>query len=164
MFAPTNVVTALPAAELLAGYARVLETLYDPGAYFERCREHLRHFEPPGGPHVPTPGALGVVARSLFAQGARGTYRREYWRFLSWVLRHQPRKLALAIAQACAGHHFVTYTREAALPALCAALAGATPCRPAVSRAGRSLRGHTHPCGSGGDTPRPAQRATIGDT
>jgi radical SAM superfamily enzyme YgiQ (UPF0313 family) len=141
MFAPTNIVTALPTADLLAGYARVLETLYEPEAYFERCREHLRHFGLPAEPPSPAPGALGVVARSLVTQGMRSSYRRAYWRFLAWVVRHHPRKLPLALAQACAGHHFLTYTRETAVPGLRAALASAgdqsarvSEARPAVGR------------------------------
>jgi radical SAM superfamily enzyme YgiQ (UPF0313 family) len=119
MFAFTNVVTLLPADELLRGYLRVLETLYDPEEYFERCREHLRHYEPAPGPAAPPRGEdLAVVARSLWRQGVRGPYRSAYWRFLAWALRRAPRKLPLALAQACAGHHFLTYTRETAVPRL----------------------------------------------
>jgi radical SAM superfamily enzyme YgiQ (UPF0313 family) len=123
MFALTNVVTKLPEEVLLRGYLRVLETLFAPGAYFERCREHLRHFEPaPGLAREATLGDLAVVARSLWRQGVRGPYRSAYFGFLSWVLRRAPRKLPLAIAQACAGHHFITYTRETVAPRLRARL------------------------------------------
>jgi radical SAM superfamily enzyme YgiQ (UPF0313 family) len=129
MFAMTNVVTRLPARELAAGYARVLATLYGVDAYFERCREHLRHFEPAAG--APARLAdLAVVLRSLWLQGVRGPHRRAYWRFLGWTLRHAPRKLPLAFAQACAGHHFIRYTRETAVPALLGSAA-------ATSRAAR---------------------------
>jgi hypothetical protein len=64
-----------------------------------------------------------VLWRSIRAQGLAGSYRRAYWRFLAWVLRHYPNKLSLAVAQACAGHHFITYTRDAVVPALRAELA-----------------------------------------
>ncbi len=50
--------------------------------------------------------------------GIRGRYRAAYWKFLAWVLLRHPTKLPLAFAQACAGHHFITYTRETVLPAL----------------------------------------------
>jgi radical SAM superfamily enzyme YgiQ (UPF0313 family) len=126
MFADTNVATRIPRRELLAGYARVLETLYAPEAYFARCREHLRHWEPPPGPKPPIGRAeLAVAARSLWHQGVCSRYRRAYWRFLASGLRRHPRKLSHALAQACAGHHFVTYTRETVIPRLAAELARA---------------------------------------
>jgi radical SAM superfamily enzyme YgiQ (UPF0313 family) len=123
MFAWTNVATTLSAAELAAGYLRVLETLYAPDAYFARCHEHLRHWEEaPGLARATGWDDLPVVARSLWRQGVRGPYRRAYWRFLASVLRRSPRKLPLALAQACAGHHFLTYTRETLAPRLRARL------------------------------------------
>jgi radical SAM superfamily enzyme YgiQ (UPF0313 family) len=118
-FAPTNVVTRLPADQMLAGYARVLETLYSPDVYFDRCRVHLREWRMPETPAVPTSAEdLPVVWRSIWTQGIKSSYRGSYWRFMAWVVRHHPRKLPWAIAQACAGHHFITYTRETAVPRL----------------------------------------------
>lgn len=128
MFELTNVVTKLPEPVLLRGYLRVLETLFEPARYFERCREHLRHFEPaPGLARAATFADLATVARSLWRQGVRGSYRGPYWRFLTSVLRTAPRKLPLAIAQACAGHHFITYARETVAPRLRAYLERAYP-------------------------------------
>ena len=100
------------------GYARVLETLYDPAVYFARCREHLRHFEPPRALAPITWSEVAVVLRSLLTQGLRSRYRAHYWGFLAGVLRDDRRKLPLALAQACAGHHFILYTRETAVPAV----------------------------------------------
>jgi len=34
------------------------------------------------------------------------------------VIRHHPDKLGRAIAQAAAGHHYITYTRNVVIPAL----------------------------------------------
>jgi hypothetical protein len=128
MFALTNVVTLLPREELVRGYVRVLETLYDPATYFQRCREHLRHWRPDATASNPVALAdLQVAWRSLWRQGLRGRYRRQYWSFLGWVLRHHPEKLSLAFAQVCAGHHFITYTRESALPRLRESLLSADP-------------------------------------
>ena len=133
MFAPTNIVPRMPLATLASGYARVLDVLYEPATYFARCLEHLRHYQPPPGAAPPTREELGVVLRSLWSQGVRGSYRRHYWRFLTTVARQEPTKLPLAIAQACAGHHFITYTRETASPAVRAAQVP-LPVRAAVAR------------------------------
>jgi hypothetical protein len=65
------------------------------------------------------------VARSLWVQGVRGPYRSAYWRFLGWTLRRHPRKFPLALAQACAGHHFITYMRDTVAPDLRARLTDA---------------------------------------
>jgi len=119
MFQLTNVVTRLPLPALLEGYIRVLEALFAPEPYFARCREHLRHWQPPPGPARPAAlDELPVVWRSLWRQGVRGPYRRAYWRFLAWVLLSAPAKLPLALAQACAGHHFITYTQSTVVPAM----------------------------------------------
>jgi hypothetical protein len=170
-FAMTNVVTRLPAAELALGAARVLEALYDPTRYFARCHEHLRHFEPAPGPAArPTAEDVAVVARSLWQQGVRGRYRGSYWRFLARVLRESPHKLPLALAQACAGHHFITYTRETAAPGLRrAAAAASVGVAPAASGAlgpdyGALVAEHLPP-GSSGSRARGrsgGSRGTIG--
>lgn len=118
-FGVTNVATRLPPGQLLAGYRRVLEALYEPEAYFRRCRANLARWRPvPGSIRPLLPSDLGAAWRALWSQGVAGSYRRAYWRFLRWVLRHHPRKLRRAIAQAAAGHHYITYTREVVLPEL----------------------------------------------
>ena len=87
--------------------------------FFERCREHLRYWEEAPGLKVPAGlRDLLVVWRSVHIQGVRGPYRAAYWRFLAWVLWNHPRKLNLALAQTCAGHHFITYTRDTVSAAL----------------------------------------------
>jgi radical SAM superfamily enzyme YgiQ (UPF0313 family) len=114
----TNVVTKLPARSLIEGYTRVLETLYDPETYFERCREHLAHWRPAPGPaRAISLAEVAVLWRSLRTQGLASPYRRAYWRFLAWAAR-RPGRLPLALAQACAGHHFITYTRDTVVPSL----------------------------------------------
>ncbi len=126
-FGVTNVATRLPERELLAGYRRVLEALYEPAAYFRRCRANLARWRPvPGSVRPLTRADLGAAWRALWSQGVASDYRRAYWRFLRWVLRHQPRKLRRAIAQAAAGHHYITYTRQVVLPELLRRAAAAT--------------------------------------
>jgi len=151
MFELTNVVTKLPEPVLLRGYLRVLETLFAPATYFERCREHLRHFEPaPELARAATLADLAVVGRSLWRQGVRGSYRSAYWRFLASALRMGTRKLPLAIAQACAGHHFITYARETVAPRLLAHL----------ERVGREGDADAPVRGGTAAAPRPAAAAS----
>ena len=113
----------MSAGQMLSGYRRVMETLYHPEIYFQRCRENLARWKPPAGMLRP----LGMRdlhsgLRALWGQGITGRYRKAYWDFLQWVVRHHPDKLGRAIAQAAAGHHYITYTRNVVVPALIATL------------------------------------------
>ncbi|MBP7146836.1 MAG: DUF4070 domain-containing protein [Acidobacteria bacterium] len=117
-FGLTNVITKLPVEQMLAGYRRVLETLYSPEVYFERCRENLRRWMPR------REGERRVALRELRAgllsvlRSLRAPYWDSYWKFLAWTARHEPRKLARAVAQAIVGHHYMTYTRQTVIPTL----------------------------------------------
>jgi len=113
------VVTRIPAAEMLAGYKRVLETLYQPERFFRRCRENLARWRPAPGAKRPL-GLRDLVSgcRAIWTQGIRQRYRWAYWRFLRWVVRHHPAKLARAITQGATGHHYITYTKNVVVPAL----------------------------------------------
>jgi radical SAM superfamily enzyme YgiQ (UPF0313 family) len=118
-FGLTNVVTHLPVTQLLAGYRRVLESLYRPEAFFARCRENLARWRPTAGSLRPLAlSDLRAAWRAVRAQGVTGPYRQAYWRFLRWVLLHHPGKLRRALALAAAGHHYILYTREVVAPAL----------------------------------------------
>ncbi len=118
-FGLTNVITKLPVAQMIAGYRKVLETVYNPEVYFERCRANLARWKPaPGSMRRLRGRDLLAAARAMVGQGVRGPYRRAYWRFLRWVAQHHPAKLSRAIAQAAAGHHYITYTREVVIPTL----------------------------------------------
>jgi radical SAM superfamily enzyme YgiQ (UPF0313 family) len=118
-FGLTNVVTKLSAATMVAGYRRVLQTLYHPETYFERCKANLARWTPkPGSRRRRSLADLAAALRALRGQGVSGPYRKAYWQFLRWVVRNHPEQLARALAQAAAGHHFITYTREVVLPRL----------------------------------------------
>jgi len=118
-FGLTNVVTKLPVGRMLAGYRHVLETLYHPEEFFERCKANLARWRPVPGSGRPV-SVRDVIAglRAITGQGLGGQYRKAYWRFLRWVVENHPEKLARAIAQAAAGHHYITFTRLSVLPRL----------------------------------------------
>lgn len=113
----TNVVTVLSGPRLLKGYRRILETVYSPREFFERCLETLRRL-PDTGPH------MGKVHRSTFSITARlrilgrcfgelpRPYRRESLRFLWATLRSRPRQLRYALGFVVMGLHFYRFTFE----------------------------------------------------
>jgi radical SAM superfamily enzyme YgiQ (UPF0313 family) len=120
-FGLTNVVTRIPAQELLQGYRKVLETLYHPEVYFDRCRSNLARWKQvPGAARRRVLHDLRAAWRAIHAQGIASPYRRAYWKFLRWVLRHEPAKIGRALAQAAAGHHYISYTRDVVVQAVAA--------------------------------------------
>ena len=118
-FGRANFKTKVPESTLLETYRATLEQIYSPDEYFARCLRALR-LRPRADAHFSLPWtyALRCVASSIWRQGVMGTYRRSYWRFLGRTLRHTPKRLARAIALACAGEHMIRYTEEAVLPRL----------------------------------------------
>ncbi len=129
-FGLTNVITKLPVDQMLAGYRKVIETVYHPENYFRRCRENLARWKPaPDAIRRKVPRDFASAWRAIKGQGFTGRYRRSYWRFVNWVLRHHPEKLGRAIAQAAAGHHYITYTRDVVVPSLIATFTAAAETR-----------------------------------
>jgi radical SAM superfamily enzyme YgiQ (UPF0313 family) len=118
-FAGTNFVTRMDSKTLLEGYRKLLDTLYQPEVYFERCRRNLERWMPARGSRRRyTRAELMAAARTLLSRRASRDYRRSYRKFLRWAATHHPRKLGKAIAQSIVGHHYVTYTRETVIPRL----------------------------------------------
>ncbi len=118
-FCLTNVETKLPAQQMVAGYGRVLQTLYHPETFFQRCRENIARWKPVPGSQRPMVGKdLLSALRAIRGQGITGAYRGAYWKFVRWVIRNHPEKIGRALAQAAAGHHYITYTRNVVIPAL----------------------------------------------
>jgi radical SAM superfamily enzyme YgiQ (UPF0313 family) len=118
-----NFVTRLPAATLVAGYGKLLAALYEPRAFFRRALRTLELQRDLPAPKYRRPLGFSVaaVARSLWRQGVRGSYRREYWAFLARALRTAPRRIPHAMALAIHAEHFIRYTFEDVLPRLAAA-------------------------------------------
>jgi radical SAM superfamily enzyme YgiQ (UPF0313 family) len=119
LLARTNFVTRLDEATLLEGYADLLADLYSPATFFARaertlalCPEERSRFR--GRPRQ----VLGWLVRSLWHQGVRAEYRREYWRFLLHVLRRHRARLLRAMGLAILGEHLIRYTARDVVPEL----------------------------------------------
>jgi radical SAM superfamily enzyme YgiQ (UPF0313 family) len=119
-FSPPNFVTVLPLQELLAGLRRILLELYAPDHFFPRALRSLQCWRP-RHPQRPPPATLGymlrVVLGSLWHQGIRSDYRRDYWRFLALLLRNsrrEPARLWLGFVVLLSAHHFLHYSQRTA--------------------------------------------------
>ncbi len=104
-----NFIPRMDTQELLDGYRRILETIYYPGEYFNRVQAFLSQL----GTAARTPlrfSDILAVARSVWRQGLRSHYRKEYWKFLAQTLRQHRQHLDKALALAIMGHHFFELT------------------------------------------------------
>jgi radical SAM superfamily enzyme YgiQ (UPF0313 family) len=117
-FHPPNFHTLIPRDVLLRRFRETLLALYEPLAYYERSFRSLEYWRPKGqkAPATPFGPALRMAAGSVWQQGIRSNYRREWWRFLykmrRWV--KDPIKLWWAAALLASGEHFIRYARDVA--------------------------------------------------
>jgi radical SAM superfamily enzyme YgiQ (UPF0313 family) len=122
-FARPNFVTRLEEAELLERYAALLESVYTPRAWYERCERALALCpRSPARFRYSTKYAAKYLARAVWHLGIRSPHRAEFWRFIRNVVSNTPRRFPRAIALALHGEHMVRYTAQDVIPQLKAAI------------------------------------------
>ncbi len=101
-----NFVPKLDREFLVAGYRRLMKTLYEPRIYYRRIFEFLHQYRP-RGPKVHF-GWNDVRAffAAMWLLGIRYPGRGAYWSLLLYTLFRYPSKLGDAITLAIYGHHF----------------------------------------------------------
>ena len=112
--AALNFIPQIDRDTLLAGYKRVLSTLYDPTLrnYFDRCWLMIQPLHPTNY-RVRRVGSREVKAllKTLWRQ-LPSRQGMAYARFLARVLRNRPRMFPEAVRFAIAGYHFEKVTRQ----------------------------------------------------
>lgn len=93
---------------LLAGYKRVVSTIYSPKYYYSRVRGLLRTYRPSRlkRPAQFRGGRLLALVKATFLIGIAGRERWEYWKLLFWTLARRPAALPLAVTFAIYGYHY----------------------------------------------------------
>jgi radical SAM superfamily enzyme YgiQ (UPF0313 family) len=107
--ADLNFIPKMDAEELLAGYRKILQTIYSPREYFERASAFLSQL----GTSARAPivfSDLMAVGRSLWKQGLLSNYKLEYWKFLAQTAHRHRQHFDKAITLAIMGHHFFELT------------------------------------------------------
>ena len=115
-FGRANFRPTLDERVLLAGYRRLLASLYTAEAFYERCLSHVELARPL--PSAPRAGVARTAARAVWRLGVKSPRRRHFWRLLARSLRRGPDAVARALALAIRGEHLIRYTAEVALPRL----------------------------------------------
>jgi hypothetical protein len=108
-----NFIPKMDKQQLLDGYKRILQTIYNPKEYFERAAAFLAQLGEAARSPVVFSDLL-ALGRSLCRQGLASSYRKEYWKFLAQAVRRHRRHFGKAITLAIMGHHFfeLTWTAE----------------------------------------------------
>jgi radical SAM superfamily enzyme YgiQ (UPF0313 family) len=102
-----NFVPKMNRETLVAGYRRILGTIYSPKCYYERVRRFLAEYTPARTHmfrfHF---SYLHALWRSFLILGIVGKGRFGYWKLIFWSLFRRPRLVPLAISLAICGFHF----------------------------------------------------------
>jgi hypothetical protein len=124
-FERPNFVPAMDERTLLAGYRRLLATLYSPDVYYRRCALHLDAVPIRRGSvtHSVGNGSLGALWRAVWRLGIRGRRRQLFWRLVARGLRRGTNLLPRAVTFAIVGESLIRYTEEVVLPRIDTALA-----------------------------------------
>ncbi|MBN1126487.1 MAG: B12-binding domain-containing radical SAM protein [Sedimentisphaerales bacterium] len=92
--------------QLLAGYRRVVETIYSQPHFCERILTFFKHYQLPRTKRFHLDWSeLKAFLRSIWHIGIRGRGRRYYWKLMFWSLR-KPRYLHMAVTFSIYGYHF----------------------------------------------------------
>jgi radical SAM superfamily enzyme YgiQ (UPF0313 family) len=102
-----NFVPKMNYQHLIAGYKKVLDTIYSPREFYERLRTFLREYHSP----VKFPSRIKIqdikaLFRSFWILGVLEKGRRYYWKLIFLSVFRYPRKFPLAVTMAIYGFHF----------------------------------------------------------
>jgi radical SAM superfamily enzyme YgiQ (UPF0313 family) len=119
----TNFDPAMDERQLLSGYRKVLAEVYSPEAYYARCRAFIEKAPASFSRRRFRFAEIPIALKTIFQAGVRSPWRKEYWKLMATMLRHNPQSTGWVIAHAVMGEHLIRYTREDVLPRIDAALA-----------------------------------------
>lgn len=118
---PPNFRTLMEPEVLLRGFGTTVAALYDPEAFYARAWRSLESWESKRCQHpAQQPAALalvGILARSIWIQGLRSSYRKAYWKYILKILARYPlnrAKLFMGVTLLVSGQHFIPYSGELA--------------------------------------------------
>jgi radical SAM superfamily enzyme YgiQ (UPF0313 family) len=103
-----NFIPKMNTENLIAGYKKILRTIYSPKHYYERVIKFLKEYKPKPLKRKPYLkfSYLNAFFKSIWVLGIVGKERFYYWKLVSWTLVRHPRFFNLAISFSIYGFHF----------------------------------------------------------
>ena len=101
-----NYVPVMNPEELVKGYKKVIQAIYDTKPYYRRIQQFLQHYRPDKTAQAGLTARRKAFVKSLYALGVTDAGRKEFWKLLVWTFFRRPRLLADALVLAVCGLHF----------------------------------------------------------
>lgn len=102
-----NFEPAMDRDTLLAGYKRIVGTIYSPRYYYRRVKQFLQEYTPPAHRIFRFhPVHISALIKSVLLIGIIGKERVQYWKLMLWTLFRRPRCFPLATTLAIYGFHY----------------------------------------------------------
>jgi len=102
-----NFIPKMNYKNLMAGYKKVLETIYSQKEYYERVKLFIREYELPlKKADKLTLSNFKAFLKTIWLLGFREKGRRYYWKLFFYSLFNYPKKFGVAITMAVYGFHF----------------------------------------------------------
>jgi len=102
-----NFIPKMKYQNLIAGYKRVLETIYSQKDYYERVKKFLQDYQPQIQKLKKiTYQDIKALLKSIWFLGIREKGKRYYWKLFFYSLFRQTKKFPMAITMAIYGFHF----------------------------------------------------------
>jgi radical SAM superfamily enzyme YgiQ (UPF0313 family) len=102
-----NFIPIMNKDELLAGYQKIINSIYSSKFYYERVLSFLKLYNPPHKSQK-TISITKIVAlvKSMIYIGILKRNRQYYWKLLFWSILYKPRSFTLAVTYSIYGYHF----------------------------------------------------------
>ena len=104
-----NFIPVMKFETLIAGYKKVLNTIFSPKNYYKRVTTYLKEYNDLAV-HTKRPVSLQINAfiKSIWRLGIREKGKRHFWKLFFWTIFRKPNLLPEAITQSIYGYHYRT--------------------------------------------------------
>ncbi len=102
-----NFIPKMNKHDLIAGYRKVVETIYTPRFYYARIRTLFQNYKPlPNEIQRLSWQNMKLLLKSSWLLGVREKGRFHYWKIIFWGMLKRPELIHMVIALSIYGHHF----------------------------------------------------------
>jgi len=103
----TNIIPKMNYQDLIAGYSKVIHTIYSPREYYKRIKSFLQEYKVPSWKsQMLTLTEIKAFIRLVWVIGVLEKGKPYFWRTLFYSLFKYPKKFPLAMTFAVYGYHF----------------------------------------------------------
>ncbi len=103
----TNIIPKMGLDTLVAGYKKVVSTIYSPAEYYKRVKKFLTEYKLPRRELVDVNWTnIKAFLKSLFVLGIKDRGRKYYWKLLLWTIFKRPKYLPITVTLYIYGYHF----------------------------------------------------------